>query len=385
MKILILSLLSFAIASIQMEGQTATIRGMYVNGFNTLLGNQQKEDSLLNYAQRNNFNYLALYNLLSINDSYSLIDKGASIDLANFIQKAKQKYGIKQVGAVGESYEFFYNLIRVYNEQHDPIQRFDVYNVEFEFWNTKSIGYGKYYCIEYLQPAGCKCDTSGSFRYYKNLIRRVDSLAKAEGIISELYVGWFNQGQAITLSNSVDRILLHDYVNIYSTLFANINTRLKSLAARKVKTEVILLLSAEPTWLGSWLTSHPIVQPYNDVIKEIANSSPTWNQYINLNGYQWFTYSEMPSTPISMDVPYEDASSFMIYPNPNNGIFKIILEDNQNSILEIYNLLGEKVFFKEFITDTTIEINLDIQVKGLYFYQITSKDHPVKSGKIIIE
>ncbi|MCK6650313.1 MAG: hypothetical protein L6Q66_11715, partial [Bacteroidia bacterium] len=62
MKKLSFIIILFSIAT-RSFSQTATIRGMYVDGFSTILGNVQQEDSLLNYAQDNSFNYLALYDL----------------------------------------------------------------------------------------------------------------------------------------------------------------------------------------------------------------------------------------------------------------------------------------------------------------------------------
>ena len=43
--------------------QPTELRGMYIDHFSTVLGNINKEDSLLHYAQDSSFNYLALYDL----------------------------------------------------------------------------------------------------------------------------------------------------------------------------------------------------------------------------------------------------------------------------------------------------------------------------------
>src|SRR5574343_415243 len=93
----------------------AQVKGLYVDKFNLILGNVQKEDSLLNYAQGNGFNYLALYNLWNVHTTSSLTNTVSAQPLANFINKAKTMFGITAVGATGESYWFFSNVIHVYN------------------------------------------------------------------------------------------------------------------------------------------------------------------------------------------------------------------------------------------------------------------------------
>ncbi|HRN41708.1 MAG TPA: T9SS type A sorting domain-containing protein [Vicingus sp.] len=364
--------------------QTANIRGMYVDGFNTILGNSQKEDSLLNYAQQNNFNYLALYNLWNVHTSHNLTNLTSSVILANFIQNAKQNYGIAQVGAVGENFFFFNNVINVYNQQHTNIlQKFDVYNVEFEFWNTTTVSSGNYYCTTYLQPAGYSCDTAGAFSYYTKLIRQVDSLANLNGVVSELYVGWFNQGQAITMGNNIDRILLHDYINNYSWLYSYVSTRLQYLSARNVVTEVIPIFSAEPSFMGSWITTHPIVQPYNDLVSAFDAATGSWKQYINLNGYQWFAYSFMPLNPISTAVSTVTEENFSFYPVPANDYLTIVFDENVDATIEILNTMGQVCFLDKIQNNRKIQLNTTSLSNGIYFCNIVTK-HKTTLKKILI-
>lgn len=269
-----------------------TVRGMYVNGFSTILGNQVKEDSLLNYAKDSSFNYLALYELHRLSLSTNTTN---ATNLANFIQRAKSSYGIQFVGAVGESLNFFQNTIVPYNNSRSNIsQKFNVFNVEFEFWSNASTGTGGYYCNQYLQPSGCNCDTSGAFSFYMNLIRKVDSLAALQNVISETYLGWFNQGQAQQITRVVDRILLHSYRVDETTLYSYAKTRLQYLAANQIPVNVIGLYSAEPVFMGPWLQSHPEVAAFNKYRTDYTNDNNTWKQYINLQGYQWFAYGFLP-------------------------------------------------------------------------------------------
>ncbi len=75
-----------------------------------------------------------------------------------------------------------------------------------------------------------------------------------------------------------------------------------------------------------------------------------------------------------------------IYPNPNNGTFTLYLQnESKKPQIEIYNVLGEKVYRSEINTNTT-QINLANRAAGLYFYRVLKEDGSVAGeGKIIIE
>jgi hypothetical protein len=78
-----------------------------------------------------------------------------------------------------------------------------------------------------------------------------------------------------------------------------------------------------------------------------------------------------------------------VFPNPNNGKFTIQESGarNQNSVVEIYNMLGEKVFSKSLLHLTT-EYSLDLssQSAGIYLYRIlTEIGNLAAEGKLIIQ
>ena len=71
---------------------------------------------------------------------------------------------------------------------------------------------------------------------------------------------------------------------------------------------------------------------------------------------------------------------FQYFPNPNNGIFRIITNENlpTNYLLEIHNYLGQKILSQMLNADNQ-EIRLDKNEKGLFFITITS----IAEAKII--
>jgi hypothetical protein len=273
------------------KAQTPALRGIYVDKFSQILGNTTKEDSLLHYAQDSSFNYLALYDLQNISFSSSTsINK-----LANFIRNARENYGIQYVGAVCESYSSFQTKIAPYNNgRSNPNDRFNVFNLEFEFWISSSVNPGAYYCTQYLIQNNCSCDTSGAFKFYIDQMRKIDSLATLQNALSETYVGWFNQGQGQQIASNTDRVLVHAYRTDPSSVFGYSKARLGYLASLNQQVDVVPIFSAEPDFMGPWLNTHSMTEAYSKYTTDFNADNSSWKPYIRLLGYQWFDYGHMP-------------------------------------------------------------------------------------------
>ena len=72
-----------------------------------------------------------------------------------------------------------------------------------------------------------------------------------------------------------------------------------------------------------------------------------------------------------------------VYPNPSNGEFNVKSVKNFTGI-EVLNVAGEKVYSAE-LNGTELNVNLENQPKGIYFYRLTSDNNNVKTGKLIIQ
>lgn len=82
-------------------------------------------------------------------------------------------------------------------------------------------------------------------------------------------------------------------------------------------------------------------------------------------------------------------SEIRVYPNPGNGVFQLILgsyEQGTNNTVEIYNVLGEKIYSQFNILHYPFSINLSGQPQGVYLYRVISANGElVGEGKIVIE
>ena len=91
---------------------------------------------------------------------------------------------------------------------------------------------------------------------------------------------------------------------------------------------------------------------------------------------RFYKVENIITSSIKMDLYFE------IFPNPSSGNINIkTLENTQNSTLNIYQLNGNLIKSIELKTSKT-KLNLD---KGFYLYQLTTKNHYLQSGKIIIQ
>lgn len=81
-----------------------------------------------------------------------------------------------------------------------------------------------------------------------------------------------------------------------------------------------------------------------------------------------------------------------VYPNPNNGQFTLFLskisdaDSYRNFNVEIYNVLGEKVYSQSNILNYPLSISLNGQPQGVYLYRvITTNGELVCEGKVVVE
>lgn len=99
---------------------------------------------------------------------------------------------------------------------------------------------------------------------------------------------------------------------------------------------------------------------------------------------------EVPGITTAINQPAND-NSVLIYPNPNKGTFNLICQFNRSeepqSILEVYNLLGEKIFTQALRSAQGHNlINLPQQSPGAFFYKVTDENGTlIGSGKFVIE
>ena len=86
------------------------------------------------------------------------------------------------------------------------------------------------------------------------------------------------------------------------------------------------------------------------------------------------------------DIIEQNVIESVIYPNPNSGLFELILNNNLSELnIEITDVLGKKVYsdlIENYTLDNQCTINLD-QPAGTYIMRIMSNDYNDKKILII--
>lgn len=83
------------------------------------------------------------------------------------------------------------------------------------------------------------------------------------------------------------------------------------------------------------------------------------------------------------------AGDINIYPNPSNGVFTMVTKKEvlrAMSNIEVYNVLGEKVYSQFISSNSQFTLDLSSQPNGIYLYRIMGDSgEPVGEGKLVIQ
>lgn len=287
----------FTFLLLKLNGHSQQTRGLYVDNFINIVGNAAREDSLLNYAKDNGFNYLLLYNIYTIhNNRFSITEPGGADTLSRFIRKAKTLYGVTQVGAVGADSTHF-KVLDEYNKDHKNIaqEKLDVYHLEYEYWKM--------------------ADTTEAFNEYIGLLSYVRQLADIQlpHIVCEAYIGKITLNQGKAIAGLADRVLVHYYYkapyfndgrSIYTYMGGK---RIEYLGSGNRKISVLPLFSARASTdgqeqhLGDWLLTHPFIEAYEAFLDSEHQgydaATGAWKNNISIDGFQWYRYSDIRKYP----------------------------------------------------------------------------------------
>lgn len=268
-------------------------RSMYVDNFANVLGSYKNEKDLFDFAKKHEITELILYDLNKVNKRFWLGDSTKNGVLANFIRKAKTEFGIKKISASGESGGFFIEAIHPYNvSRKDKIERFDIYNLEYEYWNELESKPGGYYCETYLKKGQLPCNRKNSFNYYIQSLEVMRMLADEldHGILVEAYIGNFTKNEVNSIGAHVDRLLVHDYVKREEQIFPYVEKRLHLLEKINSKIQVSILYSMESRFLGSYLKKHDFHEAEKRFFEELNHVDHDLDEHLKFRGFTYYNY-----------------------------------------------------------------------------------------------
>ncbi|UAM97838.1 hypothetical protein K8354_16340 [Polaribacter litorisediminis] len=289
-----LELLSFTFYILFISISLGQGRKMYVDNFSNILGSYTLEKELLEFVDKNDIEEIILYDLNKVHKRFPLGDASQNGLLAKFIAKAKKEHHVKSVSASGETGNFFIKAIHPYNvSRTKQEERFDVYNLEYEYWNKKQSLDGGYYCETYLKKANMSCNRESSFKYYINSLFVMKSLAEDANIDIkiEAYVGKFTRQEADQISKHVDMLLVHDYVEDPKYSYLYVKERLNHLDAIHSHIEISILFSEENNFMGKWLRNHEFEEAERIFFTELEKKQIALEEHLNFQGFTYYNYS----------------------------------------------------------------------------------------------
>lgn len=385
--------------SLQAQFQNNT-RGIYINNFKEIIGNQTAEDEMLSFVQNEGFNYLLLYNLYHIQTQmFDITSEDTATPLIEFIEKAKTQYGIIEVGGVGEKFASF-DKMTLYNEvvNQNPNQKIDVFHMEFEFWN-KSLAKG-YYCDTYLEKNGYPCTKAGAFDFYFDELLQLEDLSNQIGIKSETYIGNPKRSECDLIGKVVDRALVHyyrksDVYNDGNSIYNFKKYRVKKLAPNNGTLNIIPVFSSRSYHMGPWLlenSQEQAIETWWFGQNGFDSQSGNWKNHINVEGYQWYRYTDYKYyVENSAFDDLENArqgeekqdnligeTKISVFPNPANDWISFSKADDLNRKIQIFDFTGKIVWEGNLATDLNLEVG-DWQ-KGMYILK-----SPKSSYKFILQ
>lgn len=256
---------------------TASFYGLYVSlhmgRSDQLLGNAQREEQFLKFIRDGGFTYLIFYELEGMAPASVKAQQFASL-----VSRAKLTTGVTEVGAaLGDASEA--DTVVAYNQGRPASERIDVLNVEYEFWN--------------------KPNRKTEFATTISMLERFKTVALANRLTTEIYIGWVDATEAVSLANVTDRILVHYYrPNDINIINFGIE-RLEWMAAASRKVKVAPIFSSEgpkntydAPFMGCWLEKNPHQQAFKSWKAQYDAIDKPWKDNIEIVGSTWFIYDK---------------------------------------------------------------------------------------------
>mgnify|MGYP006864800829 CR=1 FL=1 len=266
--------------------QSASFRGVYINNFDSKIGNTASEDSVLDWCLKNNLNQISLYSVGSI------LTQGKAGLLNNFIGRASaMPYNIS-VSVVAASLNTATNEYNYYNSYPN---KFAGITTEYEYWNG-----------------------TNSFTTFQAEINYISSIHQATGgaIKRQLYISKFiDASNALTADTTIarqlvqnaDRIFVVNYVtNAYNLSNSTLN-KIKTLANASKKLhkviDIVILFSVNQNSTDPNLynyfsvinSNHAFADAYNKFKTDYNATSFANKTSVSIIGYQLYNYSNASS------------------------------------------------------------------------------------------
>ena len=259
-----------------------------VNNIGPVLGNTVAENQRLAYAVSQGFTGIQLYGL------YGVFGTALEADLATFIAKAYNTYGLKTVGCImGKGISGFNSALN-YNASVSANQRFNDFNKENEFWN--------YFRVDFIVTSvlvGFTYTITLDVTTYSYTAVAGDTLSS---IAASLAAACAPSGYTISITStnvSNDTVKIRDTTSIYASFTYSNSARITSDN----------IVETYPDWINSlvWLKAN--IGSNGTISAYVANPANNWavteaeEMCTNIDYYEGTNYTNVPN---QAQVAYRD-------------------------------------------------------------------------------
>ncbi|MEO5970369.1 MAG: hypothetical protein ABIQ95_10620 [Bdellovibrionia bacterium] len=250
--------------------------------YQNILSSTAKQNQLLTFIVKNQFDSLTFYDLHSILPSASL-----SGSLSSFIQAARD-CGVVEMNAVGSQNSDF-DTIKRYQGQNSG--KFDGVTVENEFWNAGSSNITHAF---------------NSLISTLKYIRSLDIKNNSQAVKLSIYLGWLNRDPntseataAMNIAQNVDRLYIHCYVKSPTTAFGYCQGRIQDFLNTGIPLEFYPIFSSEGAafnagsggFMGDWLAANSLSSAENLFSTSFTNKYGSSKLSFDFVGYQYYEYA----------------------------------------------------------------------------------------------
>jgi hypothetical protein len=118
------------------------------------------------------------------------------------------------------------------------------------------------------------------------------------------------------------------------------------------------------------------------IIGNFKNDFNTDTLYLNNTNAQWiFVFIDDVSLSICTGINELKENSLIIFPNPFSDNLNIYLDKDVPAEITLYDIASRKIMHKKFTN--SVSLNTEPLAKGLYLYEVRSKDGSCKKGKVV--
>jgi hypothetical protein len=275
------------------------VRALYINDFNTIIGNSSEEATLYNFIQSQGFNTIYCYDLNGI------LSTSSGRTAVRAFNTNVRYYGASVIGGIGGSSNSLVSSLSNSRLSYNTgctnnSQKYDYLNLENEFWNYPNAGTVQFntWKVYVNQVNQVISGTTTKFDTYIGQIEDPTS-ANTQSQVSDFLVG------------NLDRILLACYVTTnqftgstnygFNRIVDELTLIGNSAISASTVADVAIIYHGGSSFMNSYFQNNTFETAYNNFLSVYNSWSGNSKNGINLIGYTIYGYQQVknliPPTP----------------------------------------------------------------------------------------